>query len=799
MNKNNIINSLISLLFIALVVLFSISIKSLPVLGMLFNPFTGFTQNARYESEPMEQNFAFEGLQGNAEVHFDTSAVPHIFAENDADLYFLQGYVEAKDRLWQIDMQARNGMGELSEIVGEVALDNDKLMRRLGLNKAAATLLEQFKKDGTLATVEQFSKGVNAYISNLDNKNLPLEYKLMNFKPRNHQPIYTAVLMKIMAMRLTAMEADIENTNFVNTYGKELFDKLYPNYYAKESQSPIIPSGTAFKTSSTLDSSSKELIANAMFSQKVLKHLDRHLGSNNWAIHKSKSETNNAILCNDPHLKIHLPAIWYEMHLVSNEQNVYGVSMPGAPGIVIGFNQNIAWGVTNAGRDVRNWYQVDFTDASRTQYRIDSQEMASILRIEKINIKGKGTFIDTVIETQFGPIIYDKKFSQSPMPMDLALSWTNYLASNELKTFLNLNKAKNHEDYLKALESFYCPGQNFIYADVEGNVAIKQQGLFPKTAIDKDKFVLQGQSSMQMMDKFIPIQENPYVLNPQRGFVSSANQHPTDNSYPHYYSSGDFEAYRNRRINEVLSLKDKYSIQDMKNLQGDNFGLMAKEFTPVFLEMLNPTNRQNTIIKELEKWDFFYNEESKMATFFDIWMKNFEEMVWDELKSEKVVYDFPKSIVLYQILKSEPNFVFFDNKSTPAQENAQDIVNQSFEKSIQDYEKNKKAWWEYKDTEIPHLAKIPALGRYHVPTGGNKHIVNATWKDWAPSWRMIVEMKPNRPEAWVCFPGGQSGSPASKFYDNQINTWAKIGYRKVIFSFKPSEIAITKSYYFHKK
>jgi penicillin amidase len=288
-------------------------------------------------------------------------------------------------------------------------------------------------------------------------------------------------------------------------------------------------------------------------------------------------------------------------------------------------------------------------------------------------------------------------------------------------------------------------------------------------------------------------------LNPQRGFVSSANQHPTDNSYPHYYSSGDFEAYRNRRINEVLSIKDKYSIQDMKNLQGDNFGLMAKEFTPVFIEMLNPSNRQNTIIKELEKWDFFYNEESKMATFFDIWMKNFEEMVWEELKSEKVVYDFPKSIVLYQILKSEPNFVFFDNKSTPAQENAQDIVNQSFEKSIQDYEKNKKSWWEYKDTEIPHLAKIPALGRYHVPTGGNKHIVNATWKDWAPSWRMIVEMKPNRPEAWVCFPGGQSGSAASKFYDNQINTWAKIGYRKVIFTFKPSEIAITKSYYFHKK
>jgi penicillin amidase len=466
---------------------------------------------------------------------------------------------------------------------------------------------------------------------------------------------------------------------------------------------------------------------------------------------------------------------------------------------VIGFNQNIAWGVTNAGRDVRNWYEVQFTDASRTHYILDSQEIASTLRIETIHVKGKGTILDTVIETQFGPIIYDKKFSQSPMPTDLALSWTNYLASNELKTFLGLNKAKNHQDYLQALESFYCPGQNFIYADVSGNVAIKQQGLFPKTPVDKDKFVLKGHSSLQMMDQFIPINENPYVLNPERGFVSSANQHPTDNNYPYYYSSGDFEAYRNRRVNEVLASKTKHSIQDMKNLQGDNLGLMAKEFLPVFLQMLSPSNLQNPTIKELETWDFFYNEDSKMATFFDIWMKNFEEMVWDELKSEKVVYDFPKSIVLYHILKSEPQFVFFDNKSTSAIETAQDIVNQSFEKSVQDYQKNKQAWWEYKDTEIPHLAKIPAFGRYHVPTGGNKHIVNATWKDWAPSWRMIVEMKPNRPEAWVCFPGGQSGSPASKFYDNQINSWAKIGYRKVVFSFKPSELSILKSIYFHKK
>lgn len=784
-----------ALVFIAFLTALSLPIGEIPIVGSFLNPFTGFVQNARVERISDEDKIRLSLLKEHAEVHYDDNGVPHIFAENEDDLYFIQGYIVAKDRLWQMDMQGRSGMGELAEVVGEKALDNDKLMRRLGLGDAANELLSQAKIDGSYKVIENYTAGVNAYIASLDTKDLPLEYKLMNFKPRPFKPEYTAVLLKIMALRLTAMEADLENTNFVHQFGKEDFDKLYPNFY--EHESPIIPVGTKFKTpDNTSDSLQLQNISQRSYAKKVLQQLDRNLGSNNWAINSSKSSSGNSILCNDPHLKIHLPAIWYEMHLVSKEQNVYGVTMPGAPGIVIGFNQNIAWGVTNAGRDVRNWYEITFKNAAKDEIKIDSSYEKVTKKVESIYVKGKGWIQDTVYVTSFGRVIYDDNFENEEGYKNLALSWTNYLKSNELLTFLKLNKGRDVEDYKEALKTFYCPGQNFIFASVKGDIAIKQQGLFPKTPRDQDKFVLDGTHGALKMNDFIPVEENPYSYNPPQGFLFSANQHPTDKSYPYYYSSGDFEAYRNRRIYQVLSSKERLNIEDMKALQGDNFSLLASEFLPIFIKNINSSD---SYIEKLKKWDYYYDENSEEATLFELWFKRFEYNVWDELNNQKLAMDYPKSIVLYQLLLTDTAYHFFDIKSTERTEHARDIIALSYEEAIKEFESNaSKSWWQYKDTEIPHLTNIPALGRYHIQTGGNKHIVNATWKNWAPSWRMIVEMIKNRPVAYVNYPGGISGNPASPHYDNFINSWAKYQYRKVELSFKPSEINIAHSIYFEK-
>lgn len=794
MKLNTIFKVLITILFVAMIVVLSIPIGQLPVIGHFLNPFTGFVQNAYIENETDDLKINLSQLNDHAEVHYDTSGVPHIFAENDDDLYFLQGYIVAKDRLWQMDMQGRSGMGELSEIVGEKALENDRLMRRLGLADAANELLNQSKKDGSYATILKYTEGVNAYINSLSPSEYPLEYKLMNFKPRAFKPEYTAVLLKIMALRLTAMEADIENTNFVNKFGKEDFDRLFPSFYKEEA--PIIPKGTLFNKTTSNDSVSLNTISSKLYAKRVLKELDRNLGSNNWAVNSSKSSTNNAILCNDPHLKIHLPSVWYEMHLVSKNQNVYGVTMPGAPGIVIGFNKNIAWGVTNAGRDVRNWYDIQFKDATRNQILVDSTFETVKMKLESIYVKGRGWVQDTILTTSFGRIVYDRNFNIGDNALNLALSWTNYIRSNEMLTFLKLNKAENHNDYLNALKTFYCPGQNFIFASVKGDIAIKQQGLFPNTPIDQDKFILNGSSSNLKMNHFIPIEDNPHCYNPSQGFLYSANQHPTDASYPYYYSSGDFESYRNRRIDNVLRQKEKLSIEDMKTLQSDNYSLLASEFVPIFLKYIDSNQ---TLYSKFKNWNYRFDESDEIATFFELWFKTFEKNVWDELLVEGVSLDYPKPIVLYDLLKNDTSFHFFDLISTSNKESAGDIVRMSFQEATKIYDTlSTKTWWQYKDTEIPHLTNIPALGRYHINTGGNKHIVNATWKNWAPSWRMIVELIKNRPVAYVNFPGGNSGNPSSKHYDDFIDSWAKYKYRKVVLSYKPSEINISNSIYFEK-
>jgi penicillin amidase len=795
------------LIFITMIILLSIPIGSLPVLGMLLNPYTGFTQNARYSQLASQQKINFTELKEDAEVQYDSSFIPHIFAKNDHDLYYLQGYVEASDRLWQMDMQARTGMGELSEVVGEKTLENDRLMRRIALRYTAEELVKQFEKDGSIEMVNAFCDGVNSYIAQLDQKQLPLEYKLMNFSPRKHKPIYVAVLMKIMAMRLTAMEDDIQNTNFVNQFGKDFFDQMYPNFY--ESQSPIVPVGTKFNFknhNSKNDFDAKE-ISKIAYQNAPLKHLDKNLGSNNWVVGPKKSKNGYPILCNDPHLKIHLPSVWYEMHLVSNDQNVYGVTMPGAPGIVIGFNNDVAWGVTNAGRDVRNWYHITFKDHQRNSIWVDQKEEKTIKKIEHIYVKNKGFVNDTVVYTSFGPIVYDASFAVNKDRSNLALSWTNYINSNELLTFAKLNKAKNLQDYLEALKTFHCPGQNFIFACKSGDIAIKQQGLFPNTPIDKDKFVLNGNTSQNKLNSFIPMDQNPTSINPERGFLSSANQHPTDQTYPYYYSSGDFEAYRNRRINDLLGSKAAFNVEDMKKMQGDNFGLMASEFLPFLLSNISKENqtKYHNELNMLRQWDYFYHASSIAPVLFELWFKKLNEITWDEFQDKKLQFEEPKAVVFLQLLKKNNDFKFWDIQKTAAIENNVDIINLSFVEAVKIYQKEcfvdhkPMPWCDYKDTELPHLSQIAALGRFHLKTGGNKHIVNATWKDWAPSWRMIVELKPNRTEAFVNYPGGQSGNPGSPFYDNFVDNWCQNGYRKVLYSFKPSEVKSMHAIYFKPK
>jgi penicillin amidase len=353
-----------------------------PALGRFFSPFDGFWQNAENVKKYDNKTYQFATLKAPVEVVFDKRLVPHIFAKNDLDLYFMQGYVTAQNRLWQMEIQTHNAAGRISEIIGEKGLDNDRLQRRIGLEFGAKNAQDYIALDPeSKAIIDAYCNGINTYISSLSTKDYPLEYKLLGYKPETWTPIKVALLLKNMANMLSVYEFDIENTNFLATYGQSQLDYLYKSM--DDFTEFIIPKGTKYdfeavagfntiKTHKSDAVSSKDVAPYESFN-KVLSKPDEIKGSNNWAVAGEKTTSGKPILCNDPHLQLNLPSIWYEIHLVSPTINVYGASLPGAPCVISGFNDSIAWGVTNAGRDVRDWFQIQFKDDSHEEYLVDGQ------------------------------------------------------------------------------------------------------------------------------------------------------------------------------------------------------------------------------------------------------------------------------------------------------------------------------------------------------------------------------------------------------------------------------------------
>jgi penicillin amidase len=785
-------------LTVALIYLLNSKHGIAPPFAKFLDPFNGFWQNAENVKSFTDVSYKLEGLKEEVKVFFDDRLVPHIFAKNDEDLYFMQGYITAKNRLWQMEIQTHNAAGRVSEVVGEKALESDRMQRRIGLGYGAEKAKEFIEKDEASAKlVRAYCNGVNAYIHSLSPKNYPVEYKLLDYKPEEWTPVKVALLLKNMANMLSVFEYDIENSNFIAKYGREEFNQLYPDYIKDED--PIIPAGTKFEKTNvatetkqqTANTTLKELFANAI--QKP----DEITGSNNWAVSGSKTKSGKPILCNDPHLRLSLPSIWYEMHLVAPGMNVYGATLPGSPAVIIGFNDSISWGVTNGGRDVRDWYKIKFKDASRSEYEWNGQWLKAEKRIEKYLVRGKGEVDDTVIYTKYGPVVFDENFGVADSKKNLAMSWTAHLPSNEFKTFYQLNHGKNYDDYINALKDYNCPAQNFVFASRSGDIAIKEQGKFPirDKATEQGKFLSDGTTDKDDWKNFIPSQDNPTVKNPARGFVSSANQHPTDSTYPYYYPGvGVYENYRNRRINQLLTNGKDIDVDFMKKMQNDNFNLHASEALPVMLPLLDQTSLNNSERKmadAMSKWNYFNNPGEVAPVYFEIWWNELRKLLWDEMLDKKVPMKQPNFYVTVKFLKEDSASHFYDNLSTPEKEKRHDIILMAF-KRIEDSLKKREFtevsepyendetyrkedlkphdWGSFKDTKIGHLAMLDAFSALHVYNGGNLGIVNATNSTNGPSWRMIVDE--GAMKAFVVYPGGQSGNPGSRFYDTGIKPWA---------------------------
>ena len=470
---------------ILLIIVFNTRWGPAPAVGEFLSPQHGFWQNAEPVEKDFGQDLQLAGLKEPAEIFLDDRLVPHVFAGNESDAYYLQGYLHAKFRLWQMEFQTYAAAGRISELIGPKGLNYDREKRRLGMVWAAEKAVAELEKDYVSKTeADAYTAGVNAYITSLKESELPIEYKLLGYRPELWSNLKTALFLKFMSLDLAGYESDFEYTNLRSLLGYATFNKMFP--ITQDSLDPIVPLDTLSRIPGVTvkappGSDSIYLQNRDTANVEEVKKPNRDNGSNNWAVSGIKTKSGSPILCNDPHLGLNLPSLWYEMQLSCPEFRAYGVTFPGAPGVIIGFNDSCAFGFTNAMRDVRDYYEIRFRDDSRREYWYNGKWLPTDFRFEHIICKDTTEFIDTIAYTVFGPVMYDKSFSGSKRINNkyYAVRWKAHDAGNELMIFNGLDHAKNYADYRESVKWLHTPGQNAIFASKNGDIAITAQGDFP--------------------------------------------------------------------------------------------------------------------------------------------------------------------------------------------------------------------------------------------------------------------------------------------------------------------------------
>jgi len=763
----------------------------------MLDPSHGIWANTATSSLTFPKKLKFKQLLQPVTICFNHELIPHVKAQNDHDLYFTQGYITAYHRLWQMDFQARYVAGRLSEIIGPKALSIDRLQRRKGLPRAAKTLLQNANETLLIKKILiAYTAGVNAYINSLNYRTLPLEYKLLNFRPEPWSPYKTALIGIQLIDQLTSYDAAIENTNAFHLLGKEQFNLLFPEYL--KGSEPLIPPGTRwhFKVATPPTPSP---IPTPTIENVSPHHYNEAYGSNGWAISGKRTATGNTILANDLHFKPSLPSPWYLMHLTSPNMKVTGATVVGLPNIIIGFNEKIAWGATNAMTTVRDWYHIEFADQERKEYYYDQQLLKTQTIHEVIKIKGKAPFHDTFIYTHLGPIVYDNSFpSKARQRKNLAMKWIGHQPNKEILTFYLLNRAQNYQDFQTAFQHYITPGQQTIFASINDNIAVQLMGRYPIKWKEQGKFVMQGNRSSYQWQGMIPFEHNPKLVNPPAGYVSAANQRPTDLSYPYYYYGHLYQHYRHRYLKSRLKNLPNASIEDMKALQNDIYSLKAKESLPTllpYLRELSLTPAENEAYQLLKRWNLHNDVEQLAPTIFATWVEQIQRQLWKSLREESVALPIPVFYTTLHLIKHHPHAL---HDYLIEHDTVKSLIQDTFMTTIKILSEWKEKhqspyrWGDAHETPLPHLLQLPSLGVKNTQIGGNIDTLNANTRQIGTSIRMLVELKKNRKsKAWMIYPGGQPGNPVHPCYTQFLKKWEKGEYITLDLKTTPDDLLLT--------
>ncbi|MBI5576896.1 MAG: penicillin acylase family protein [Deltaproteobacteria bacterium] len=577
---------------------------------------------------------AVPGLSAPVEIVRDRYGIPHITARNDRDLYFAQGFVHAQDRLFQMDTERRLARGELAEIFGEKALPADRLFRHLGFGARASALFASWPAK-TQEIVRAYCEGVNASMAAV--RAWPVEFRILGTAPRRFSPedVAAGILLKSFGLAQWAEEASLYKMSLRLPPAK--FEELLPRV---PGDSPVME--TSFGPAAAMRPEPPEILPEGLASlRETLGEIPRCGGSNAWAVSGRKSATGSPILAGDPHLMLPCPSLWYEVHLAAPGVDVYGVSFPGAPGVVIGHNPKIAWGFTNAMLDDADFF-VEKVDGESVMYR--KKWVAIARRVEKIRIKDGKEEIVTVRETPHGPIL-------SPIlpgiSAALSFRWIGYDGGDLVGSLYALNRARNREEFLAAVSGFPHPAQNIVYADTAGNIGAVTAGRIPVRKGGSRLLPVPGDSGEWDWKGYVPFSENPKTWNPPEGFVAAANFPPAGKKYRHYLSRLYEPPDRGKRIEGLLRSKEKFTPEAFERMQSDVLLPEAADVVALAIQVAKKREAESPAFREaamiLSEWDLAAGTDSRGALLYEVFYEKLVESVFRGGLGADLYEDFSRS------------------------------------------------------------------------------------------------------------------------------------------------------------
>jgi penicillin G amidase len=665
-------------------------------------------------------------ITARATVVRDAIGVPHISAASWEDAIFLQGYVTAQDRMWQMDALRRLAAGELAEVIGPTVLDKDQDSRRLRLSRIAEAQAKNLTPE-TKAIFAAYARGVNYYLETHRGR-LPLEFTLLNYSPRPWRIEDTLLAaLQMHRMLTTSWQEEIRKLHMLEKGDKAKVEFLYPARTGTE----VAP------------------------------------GSNAWAISGAHTASGKPILAGDPHLEWSIPSQWYLVHLQGGDLDVTGASLPGIPAVIVGHNRRIAWSVTNLEFDVQDLY-AEQIDTQTGRYQINGQTLQALLERDWIGVKGQKPLQSDTWITAHGPVFL------SDEGRNYSLRWTAANGALEFP-FLALDRAQNWEEFNQTLRTFSGPAQNFVYADVDGNIGYHAAGMLPNRQGCRGDVPTDGAANTCQWAGAIPYDDLPQVYNPPSGIIASANQDPFPADYRYAVNGGFAPPYRVREIRTRLSHRDKWKSDEMLSVQKDVYSVylsfLAHQAVEAWDKHPNASAQMKAAVDTLRNWN---GQTEKMtaapmiATLLDAELrKAAAKAAAPGVEGEYGGRMAP--VVIEKLLRERPAGWFKDYD---------ELLETSLAAGITAGEKiagSNVAEWDYGTWTELHLVhpvggELPIIGRYFnigpVPMSGSSTSIKQTTQHLGPSMRLVIDLG-NLDQSLANVVTGESGHLMSRHYKDQ--------------------------------